>query len=456
MNSRQKATYDLTEGPVARQLILFAYPFMLSNLLQLVYNLVDLVIVGHFGGSVSQSAVSVGGDLLTFLTNLCIGFSNGGQVMIAQAVGNKNKKAVQETAGNMFTVVLIGALLFSAITLPGNRFLLDWMNTPAEALSEAQSYTMVCFGGLFFVYGYNVVSSILRGMGDSKRPLMFIGLAAFTNLLLDLLFVAVFHWAAFGAALATVIAQAFSFLASLIYLWKHREGYDLDLRSANFLPRVSTLIPMFQLGLPMALQMSAISVSMLFVKSYVNSYGVIASAVTGIGDKLRNVMSVITRSMGNAGSSMVGQNMGARKYDRINELIRTSMLICLAAACVFSGIAILFPRAVFSLFNTEEAVLEMAELYMPSLAMCFFSFALISPFNALMNGTGAAMLGLASSLLDGIVARVGLSVLLGNVLGWGIQGFWYGSALAGFVATSIGGSYYFSGLWRKRGLVLKK
>lgn len=449
------ATYDLTEGPVTRQLLIFAYPFVLSNLLQIVYNLVDLVVVGHFGGSVSQSAVSIGGDLLTFLTNMCIGFSNGGQIMIAQAVGKGDQRAVHETAGNMFTVILAGSLLISLTTLLGTDWLLAWMNTPAEALSEARAYSTVCFAGLFFVYGYNVVSSILRGMGDSKRPLMFIALAAFLNLALDLLFVAVFHWAAFGAALATVIGQAVSFLVSLAYLWKKRAAYGMDLRPANFLPRRVRLIPMFQLGFPMALQMSAISVSTLFVKSYVNSYGVVASVVTGVGDKLRNVMSIITRSMGNASAAMVGQNMGARKMDRIRRVVRVSMAICFASACILSAIAVLFPRAVFSLFSTEEAVLNLAAAYMSSLAVAFFSFALIAPFNAVMNGTGAAVLCLISSLLDGIVARVGLSLLLGSVLGFGIQGFWYGSALAGFVATFIGGIYYFSGVWQRRRLVFE-
>lgn len=448
------ATYDLTEGPVTRQLLIFAYPFVLSNLLQIVYNLVDLVVVGHFGGSVSQSAVSIGGDLLTFLTNMCIGFSNGGQVMIAQAVGKRDHRAVRETVGNMFTVILAGSLILSLVTLLGTDQLLGWMNTPAEALSEARDYAMVCFAGLFFVYGYNVVSSVLRGMGDSKRPLMFIALAAFFNLVLDLLFVGGFHMAAFGAALATVIGQAVSFLVSLAYLWKRRAAYGMELTPQNFLPKRTRLIPMLQLGFPMALQMSAISVSMLFVKSYVNSYGVVASVVTGVGDKLRNVMSIITRSMGNASAAMVGQNMGARKMDRIRKLVRVSMAICFAAACVFSAIALLFPRAVFSLFNTEEAVLDLATAYMPSLAVAFFSFALISPFNAVMNGTGAAVLGLISSLLDGIVARVGLSLVLGITLGMGIQGFWYGSALAGFVATFIGGAYYLSGVWAKRKLVV--
>ena len=449
------ATYDLTEGPVTRQQLIFAYPFVLSHLRQIVYNLVDLVVVGHFGGSVSQSAVSIGGDLLTFLTNMCIGFSNGGQVMIAQAVGKRDHQAVRETVGNMFTVILAGSILLSLVTLLGTDQLLGWMNTPAEALSEARDYAMVCFAGLFFVYGYNVVSSVLRGMGDSKRPLMFIALAAFLNLVLDLLFVGGFHLAAFGAALATVIGQAVSFLVSLAYLWKRRAAYGLELTPQSFLPIRTRLIPMLQLGFPMALQMSAISVSMLFVKSYVNSYGVVASVVTGVGDKLRNVMSIITRSMGNASAAMVGQNMGARKMDRIRKLVRVSMAICFTAACLFSAIALLFPRAVFSLFNTEEAVLDLATQYMPSLAVAFFSFALISPFNAVMNGTGAAVLGLISSLLDGIVARVGLSLLLGITLGWGIQGFWYGSALAGFVATFIGGTYYLSGVWAKRKLVVE-
>lgn len=328
------------------------------------------------------------------------------------------------------------------------------MNTPAESYAGARAYTLVCFAGLFFVFGYNVVSATLRGMGDSRRPLLFIAVAAVANLILDLIFIAVFHWGPFGAALATVIGQGLSFVISLIYLYHRREAFGFDFKRESFRVHKSRLIPMVKIGCPMALQYSAVALSMLFVKSYINSYGVLASTVTGVGDKLRSMASIITRAMGTAGSSMVGQNIGAGKLDRVKRVVAVSAAVCLSACLVLSAVVLLFPEAIFSVFNTEPEVLAMARDYMPSLAIAFLTLAAMAPFNAVVNGTGFATLAMTIGLVDGVIARVGLSILLGVYLDWGIKGFWYGNALAGFVAAAIGGAYFFSGKWKTRRLLV--
>ena len=183
---------DLTTGSVSKSLVRFAFPLMLSNLLQTVYNMVDMIVVGQFVGKAGLSAVSIGAQLLHLLTFIAMGFSSAGQVLISQYVGAGDRKSVSRTIGTMFTFVLSCAIAMTVLCTIFAKPLLSFMNTPAEAFNSALAYTVTCYIGLFFIYGYNIVSAVLRGMGDSKRPFIIIATAAVTNLVLDLLFIAVF------------------------------------------------------------------------------------------------------------------------------------------------------------------------------------------------------------------------------------------------------------------------
>ena len=447
---------DLTEGSVPRLLLRFATPFMLSNLLQTVYSLVDMVVIGQFVGSAGLSAVSIGGEILHFFTFLCMGFATAGQILISQFVGKNDREEISHTIGTMFSFILGLSLVLTVVGIFLTDSALGWLNTPAEALSEARDYTLVCICGCFFIFGYNIVSSILRGMGDSTRPFIFISVAALINLVLDLVFVAVFHWDSFGAALATVIGQGVSFVGSVVYLYIRREAFGFDFRPSSFLIRRDTLKRLLSLGLPMAVQYSAISISGLFVNALINDYGVVASAVNGVGNKIGTIMVIVTNALSAAGSSMIGQNLGAGKPERVTKVVRTSMVITLTTATVLSIIMVLAPEQVFGLFNTDPEVLAMAHTYVPFALLNFFGFALRNPYNALINGLGYAALSLVSGLLDGVVGRIGLTLLFGVAFGWGIRGLWLGCMLAGYVPFFIGIIYYHSGRWKTRKLIVNK
>lgn len=454
MKQEKTMINDLTTGPVSKALLAFAAPIMLSNLLQTAYNMVDMVVVGQFVGSAGLSAVSIGSDLLHMLTFLAMGLCNAGQVIISQFVGAGDNKSVSRTIGTMSTVVLLCSIVLSVICFIFADTFLQLLNTPVEAYEQARIYIIVCFAGLFFIYGYNLVSAILRGMGDSKHPLMFIAIAAATNLILDLIFVAVFHWGAMGAALATVIGQAISFIASVILLFRRREAFGFDFKLKSFKVNGTILKMLLKLGLPMCLQSAAISFSMLFVNSYINAYGVVASVVTGIGNKLGSITAVIASSLSTAGGAMVGQCLGAGKQERIPRIINFSLLVDLAFATILTVVTVLLPRQIFGLFNNDPQVLEMAMTYVPCAILLYYGFALRSPFFALINGIGNAKLNLTVGLLDGVVCRIGLAILLGITLNMGIKGFWYGNALAGYVPFIIGGIYYVSGKWKTRKLLI--
>jgi len=441
---------DFTQGNEFKLLLSFAIPLMGANLLQTVYNLVDMMVIGQFVGSVGLSAVSIGGDLLNLMTFLVMGFASAGQVLLSQYIGAGRRDKVNAAIGTLFTVLLVCAAALSVVCLIFVDEILGLMNTPAEALADARAYAGVCIAGLIFVYGYNLVSAIMRGMGDSKRPLIFIAVATVVNLVLDLLFVAGFGMGPFGAALATVIGQAVSFLWALWYLHRNREAVGFDFKLSSFKPDGEVLPILIKLGIPMSLQFGAIHFSILFVRSFLNDYGVVVSAVTGIGSKLNSVAMVVTNALTTAGSSMIGQNLGAEKFDRVPRIIRVIMTVNLCFVTLLSLITIFFPKAVFGLFNNEAVVLEAALAYVPPAVLSFYGNGMRSPFFALINGSGNSRLNLLVGLLDGLVCRIGLAYFMGVVIEMGIEGFWYGSSLAGYMPVIIGLIYYFSKTWRAK------
>lgn len=444
---------DLTEGSVTRLLLVFAFPILLSNLLQTFYNMVDMVVIGQFVGKSGLSAVSIGGDMLHFLTFLAMGISNAGQVILSQYIGAGNRERVKGTIGTMFTMTLICALVLMAVCLTFIDTFLSALNTPPEAFPYAKDYSLTCIWGLIFIYGYNLVSSILRGMGDSTRPFLFIAVATVTNLILDLVFVAGLGMGPFGAALATVIGQGVSFIWAIIYLYRHRDAFGFDFRLSSFKPDREVLPKLVKLGLPMCLQSAAINLSMMVVSSFVNSYGVIASAVTGVGNKLGSITAVVTNALSTAGSSMVGQNIGAEKYHRVPKIIGVSLLIDLAFAALLSFLTVVFPRSIFGLFNSDPEVLDMAMTYIPVAVLLYVGFGLRSPFFALINGSGNAKLNLIVGLLDGVICRIGLALMMGLALDMGIMGFWLGNAFAGYMPFLIGGVYFLTGKWKTSRLI---
>jgi len=453
--SEKTMIHDLTEGNVAKKLLVFATPYMLSNLLQTVYNLVDMVVIGQFAGSIGLSAVSVGGDLIHVFTFICMGFSATGQVIIAQYVGKKDRGALCSTIGTFATFVLSVGLLFTILGLVFGRTFLSWMNVPEEAAAQAYDYTIVCVLGIIPVYGYNVASSVLRGMGDSKTPFIFVVIATVINIVLDLLFIAVMGMESLGAALATVIGQAVSFVAAVAYLYKRREAFGFDFKLKSFKPDREKLIMVIKLGIPMALQSCAINVSMVVVNSFINAFGVAASAVTGVGNKICTIANVVTTGMNQAGAAMVGQNFGAGKLKRVSQIMWVVGYISIIFSAVLSVLMLLFPEQIFAIFNDDPEILALSHTYKIIAVVTFISCAVRAPFLALIHGQGHASLSLLTSLIDSVLLRIGLALLLGMVLEMGVMGFWLSTAIASYSYMLVGGVYYFSGRWKKRKLVVK-
>ena len=438
---------DLTVGSVPRTLLSFSLPLFLSGLLQMVYNMVDMIVVGRFVGTQGLSAVSIGGEVLQLITFVAMGFSNAGQILISRYVGEDRKDLVGEMVGTLFTLLEGLAVVIMIVFLFTYQDIMRWLNTPEEIWEFTRQYSVTCVYGVVFIYGYNLVSAILRGMGDSRHPFIFIALASVINVVLDIALVGPLGMGPLGAALATVVGQAVSFFFALRLLYKNRSQIHFDFRPAHFRISKHVIRPLMSLGVPMVIQSAAITFSMLFVNAYVNAYGTVAVAVTGVARKLESMIGVVSQAISSAGGAMVAQALGAGKTKRVPKIVYHALWIVAIPAGVFALVTALKPEWLFGLFSDDPKVLEMALGYVP-VAMVQYLGATLRPASfALINGSGNSRMNLAVALLDGFVCRIGLSLLLGITLGWGIRGFWYGNALSGLVPFLIGFSFLLSGKW---------
>ncbi len=454
-----KKTYvsDFTKGKIAPKLIKFALPLFLANLLQVVYNMVDMVVVGQSLGAVGLSAVSVGGDVSNFLVFLAMGFGNAGQIIIAQYVGAGKKERVSKFIASLFGVLLVMAVAFTTLGLVFRKGMLQLMNTPEEAFAETLSYATVAMSGSVFVYCYNAIAAVMRGLGDSKHPFLFIGIASVLNIVLDVLFVMGFHMGAYGAALATVIAQAVSVVFSIAFILTHQERFGLKLKFSDlFHWDMEMVASLLKLGIPMAIKSASIQVSKLLVNSFVNSYGVVICAFAGIAHKISNIANLFSTAINTAGSSMVGQNIGAKEFKRVPRILITIIIIVVSIAVVMSGLILLFPEQIYRLFTQDEAVIEVGMTFLPIAVLLFFGAASRAPSNALIDGSGNYKMNFATAIFDGIVMRIGLSLLFGVALKMEAYGFWLGDALAGFTPFVIGLCFFLSGKWRVRGVKVEE
>ena len=453
--SAKTISKNFTTGPIARQMFFFMLPFMLSNAMQVLYSTIDMIIVGHYVGTAGISAVGQSSQIVNFATMVCLGFSNAGQVLLAQALGAGKRKEMNSIIGTLFSLILILSLALSVIILIFKGVILDIMNIPVESYDMAMQYMVICAAGLIFTAGYNMVSAVLRGMGDAKRPFLFIAIASVTNLVLDLLFTGLLGWGVAGAAYATIIGQAVSFVFSIYYLIKRKDAFGFDFKKQSFKinPQYAKMIT--SIGTPMAIQSGCINISMLFVNSMINGVGVVASATFSAGVKIDDIINKISQGIHHAAMPMISQNIGANKPDRAKRIVYTAWTFSIAWTTVFVALYIFFGKQMFMLFSTDPAVHEMSATFIKAILWMFPALALMRGTGALIQGIGNAKLSMVLALLDGVILRIGLSWLFGIVLDLGFYGFVLGYGLAAYGYAIPGVMYFLSGLWRRHKVLAK-
>jgi putative MATE family efflux protein len=449
-----KIQNDLSKGNVLTKLILFALPFLASNLIQSLYNVADMLIVGNFSGTESMSGVNIGGQVTFILTNIVIGLCMGATVLIGQYVGAGKRLALERVTATIITLLLACSLLITALMLVFKTPLLLLIKTPPESLAESDRYLTVTVIGVVFIFGYNALSAILRGMGNSKQPFYFVLVACVVNIALDLVFVVVFHWAAFGAALATVISQAISMILCVIYMVKN--SFQFDFRLSSFRIYGDQLRLILKIGLPTCIQNGVTSVSFLFITAIVNIVGgVSASAAVGAVGKISNFAFMPTLAMSASVSTMSAQNIGAGKLDRAVKACRIGTLFSVCVSYLFFAFVQIFPAAILELFGKEPQMISDGITYLRSFTFDLLLVPYIFCINGFLMGGGHTTFTLISGMLSAILLRAPVCYLFGVILDWKLLGVGMGApfASAGVLLVTI--VYLLTGAWKRNAVEVK-
>ncbi len=396
-------TKDLTQGNLLKNIFVFSLPFLFSYFLQTLYGMADLFIVGQFNGASSISGVSIGSQIMHMLTVMLVGICMGTIVMIGRNVGSYNEKGISKTIGNSITLFTILSIILVILLLLLLNPIVTIMQTPIEAMDETKKYLMICFIGIPFIVAYNVISSIFRGLGDSKTPMYFIIIACIANIALDYLFIGYFDLHASGAAYGTVIAQAISVICSIFSIHKRKlikiKKEDLKLKKEYFQPVLKT-------GIPVSLQDGLIQISFLIITMIANRRGVEVSAAVGIVEKNISFLFLVPSSMLSTVSTIASQAIGANK----KELARKVTFICIGIALTFGiFVSILFQfiaENVLSLFTNEANVIALGASYIHSYVFDCAIAGIHFCFSGFYVATGYSRVSFIQNILSIIFVRV--------------------------------------------------
>ena len=379
----------MTEGSIAKSILLFAVPLILGNLLQQLYNTADSIIVGNFVGANALAAVGSSGSPIYLLIGFSQGVAVGAGVVVAQYLGAKDRFDTQQAVHTALAISVVMGLVLTIGGVACGRALLEWMNTPAEVLDDAVTYIRIYFGGVLFSVVYNMIAGILNAAGNSRRSLIYLAYASVTNIVLDLVFIVGLKMGVAGAAIATDISQLVSCVLSLNFLLKVEDDYRVRLREIRLHKKMALRI--IRVGLPTGIQNMVISFSNVLVQSSVNSYG--AAAMAGFAAYMKidgfNILPVSSISM--AATTFVGQNYGAGRMDRVKKSVWVTLVMGLCYTLVTGALLLMGQDAILRLFTSEEAVIAFGKTAMRWFCPFYFLLSILHGLAGAVRGTGASV-----------------------------------------------------------------
>lgn len=355
---------DLTKGSILKNLIFFSLPYLLSCFLQTFYGMADLLIAGQFNGSSTITAISTGSQIMHMLTVIIVGLAMGSTVLISQAAGSGNLRHASEIIGSsisLFTVVSVAA---TGIMLLCTNGIIKIMAVPAESVSEAKIYLIICFLGIPFITAYNILSSIFRGIGDSKTPMYFVAIACLANILLDFLFIGTFHMGAAGAALGTVVSQTLSVFCAFVSII--RKDMGISLKREDFLPKGQILTKVIKVGLPVSIQDGLIQVSFMVITMIANGRGITIAAAVGIVEKIIGFLFLIPSAMLSSVSAIAAQNVGAGRPKRARQTLFYATAIAFCCGLIFAFICQFTSEPLIGCFSKDASVIRLGGEYLRS------------------------------------------------------------------------------------------
>lgn len=402
-------TNDFTEGKIFPKLVRFMLPILGALVLQAMYGAVDILVVGQFGSSDAISAVSTGSNLVNMITFTMAGFTMGVTILMGRYIGEKRTERLGRVIGGAICFFAALSLAITALMLIFARQLSQLMQAPAEALNSTVTYVMICGGGIIFIMAYNFISSIFRGLGNSKLPLIFVGIACVVNVIGDLLFVAVLNMNVAGAALATVLAQAISVVLSLVIIRRQKLPFTLkreDIRFNEEIPRI------VRVGIPIAVQELLTQLSFLALCAFINNLGIEQSSGYGVANKLVAFIMLVPSSLMQSLASFVAQNFGAGKEKRARKTMLCGMAIGCSMGVIITLLSIFAGDKMSMIFTPDEAYIQQSAAYLLGFSLEPVVTSILFSFIGYFNGHSQTVFVMIQGLSQTFLIRLPMSYIM--------------------------------------------
>lgn len=442
----KRENVNLTEGVIWKSLLTFTLPLLLSALLQQLYNTVDLLIVGRFGGKIDMAAIGASGAITVLVVALFMGLSTGASVLVAQHYGAKDRAALSKVVHTNFAIALYGGLVLTIFTVIFTPQFLAWIDTPPEVMGSAVRYMRILFAGLIPVMVYNMGSAVLRSVGDSVRPFNFLAIAAGLNIVLDLIFVGAFKMGAVGAGIATVLAQSVSGILVLLSLLKTTDIYRLRMKRIRF--HKESLERIVAIGLPAAVSGGLISLSNVIIQAQINVFGAQAIAGVAAASRVDGFVFTSLEAFALAITTFVGQNIGAKKPKRLKSGIITALVMTLLFVASVSSILVIFRTPLMKIFTSEKDVIFYGTKMIVILAPFYVIFSVTEVLSGAIRGSGTAVPIMIITLIGMFIIRLGWIFTAMpmyktiDIICWSYPISWVFTCIMTLI-------YYFKGKWRK-------
>jgi len=394
---------DLTSGSIFKNVIAFSLPYLLSYFLQTLYGMADLFIIGQFEGAISTTAVSIGSQIMHMLTVMIVGLAMGSTVSIGQAIGAKNREDEAKYIGNTVTLFLSLSLIITLLLLVSRNGLIGLMSTPDEAIAGTKAYLTICFIGIPMITGYNIISSIYRGMGDSKSPMIFIAIACIANIALDYLFIGMLKMGAAGAALGTTLSQSISVIISFLAIRKKR---SIRIDKSDFRIRRDNISKILKIGVPVSLQDGFIQISFVTITIIANRRGLIDAAAVGIVEKIMGFMFLVPSTMLSTVSALGAQNIGAGRKDRAMKTLLYALLIAITLGAIIVITVEFAAYPLVSLFTNDESVAMAGAQYLIGYIGDSFFGGIQFSFSGFFCAIGHSEISFMHNVLSILIVRI--------------------------------------------------
>ena len=443
---KRKGNTDLTEGKVWKVIVRFALPLLVGNLLQQFYNITDSIIVGQFLGKEALAAVSASFFIYYFIISLVIGVGSGTTVVISQLFGAKQYQKVQLAFSSFFIFMLVGGIILSIAGIIFAEPVFRLTNTPEEVIPQAVAYFRIYIGGTFLFVTFNSIISILRGVGESVRPMLFILITTVLNIAFDLLFILVFKWGIEGAARATVVSQGIGMCIALAYV--NNTHPLLSIKKQDMLFDWKLFKESLKIGLPTSVQQCAIALGLIALLGIVNSFGTNTLTAYGAAGKIDTIITQAILTLSGALAAFCGQNIGAGRLDRVKKGVQFTMYTNIALGLLTFAAVYLFGNEMMRIFTKDIDVVAIGKEYLLIIGGFFIVHGALNVYNGALRGAGDTLFPMITSLVCLWLIRIPLAYYLSSWLGR--NGIWWAIGISITIGLIVTFVYYKMGIWKRR------